>query len=310
MALDHIPMKIFFLLLATGLTTLRAQLPFTDPAYKLVVFDDFNGNRVDTSLWQPIAPWNQCGNTTGEHCPEGALNVAYRKWDPKSVGGFDYSNTKVNRGTLKLYTRREDYKGLTYCWPDGVFKEEYIDYQYTTAMLFSKKRYQYGYYEIRFWLPAVPPGYTYQGFGPNFWLWGVEKPANHWSEIDIFEIFGYNPANDTHHEYTTNIHYQGDSSYTKQTDFMTHGGISGGEWHTAGMEWTPKHVHFYLDGRRIKEVTSPIPFDSLVPMHIFIDINSPTVGPCIDFALSDSRPTFFPYVYEIDYVKVWQKKVP
>ena len=37
--------------------------------------------------------------------------------------------------------------------------------------------------------PAPAAGKTYQGFGPNFWLYSADAALNNkWSEIDIFEI--------------------------------------------------------------------------------------------------------------------------
>lgn len=285
-----------------------AQLPFFHPAYELVFSDEFTDSTVDTAHWRPVPPWNQCGTQTGTYCMNGPFDIAYRKWDPLGVGEFDYTNTEVSNGTLKLYTRKENYTGTSYCWPGGVFTVENLPYIYTSAMLYSKKRFKYGYYEIRFRLPAIPPGYTYQGFGPNFWLYGVDPPVNEWSEIDVFEIFGYVPGSDVLNEFTTNIHYQAISTSSHLFDFNSQGSVTENVWHTAGVDWTSDHVHFYLDGQKIKEVTASIPFDSLVPMHIWIDVNAPTTGGCIDFDTTGTIQTYFPYIYEIDYVKVWQMK--
>ena len=49
-----------------------------------------------------------------------------------------------------------------------------------------------------------------------------------------------------------------------------------------------------------------IPIDKLSDMYLIVDVNAPTNGRCNNF----DEHTHFPYVYEIDYVRVYQEKEP
>ena len=146
--------------------------------------------------------------------------------------------------------------------------------------------------------------------GPNFWLWngnqdlvtGDGTTNIPWSEIDIFEIGGNTNT------LTNNIHYvhypQPDSTNHNQ-GYTYPTAISGNTWHTAGCWWTSNGITFYLDGVAISGLSNPlIKPDSLLPMPIFVDINSPATNFCDSFNVSDT----YHYTYQVDYVKVWQIK--
>jgi beta-glucanase (GH16 family) len=191
------------------------------------------------------------------------------------------------------------------CWVT-----EILPFKYTTGMLFSTENFHRGYFEIRFRLPESPdPPNTHEGFGPNFWLWGNNPPEVYTSEIDVFEIFVLNGAKADTNKYTSTVHFS-DMNVKKRP--QAHTQAIGNRlkndtaWHTAAAWWTEEFVKFYLDDSLYFTVQNipEIKVDKLVDMHLIIDINSPNWGQCNNF----TDATLFPYVYEIDYVRVYQKQ--
>ncbi|MCT4664699.1 MAG: glycoside hydrolase family 16 protein [Flavobacteriales bacterium] len=350
------PLKIhillFVLLLSTSSGTVAQSLPIGEN-YHLVFNDEFSDSLINTDKWEQKTPWNTATNLFIDYYDDGTIKkiyeLAYHKWrDQTTDYRPDTTNCKVSNGTVKLYTRKENYDGNIWVWApcyangitidgdscdDMVYgpgedissstgyrcfvSSRYLPYKYTTGMLFSKKSFKYGYFEIRFRLPPPPTApKRHIGFGPNFWLYSADKDGsnfgyeNHWSEIDIFEI-GYDQENNLSNLYTTNVHYRpigSASSHISKTG--RHGYISSNEWHTAGMLWTSSEIEFYLDGVKIRDFEQEIsmPTDSLVPMPLWIDIYSPNRNFGIDFDTLSTNGTAFPYVYELDYVRVYQLK--
>lgn len=231
------------------------------------------------------------------------FDVAYKKWYLDTVSWApDTNNTKIRNGSVTLYSKIENYTGKVWDWPHNVFTVSNMNYQYTTGMLYSKWKFKYGWYEIKFRLPASPPavGKTNNGFGPNFWLFaGQNTPSTPtWSEIDIFEMRG------SDYQFTTNVHFARDTFQINHiSSGADHGSLSGNVWHTAAANWTTNNIEFYLDGQKIREY--PNHPDSLIAMPIFIDINTPATNFCQNFDAS----TLFPFSYEIDYVRVYQKQM-
>ena len=178
-------------------------------------------------------------------------------------------------------------------------------------MLFSRQKFFQGYFEIRFRLPAVPDApFSHEGFGPNFWLWGNNPPANWASEIDVFEIISFNPQKGDTNMYTSTVHYSEKVSGlipSAHTEIVGNKLKNDTAWHTAAAWWTGEFVKFYLDDELFLSVQDrkEIPVEKLAEMYIILGIASPTNGRCNNF---DPVYTQFPYVYEVDYVRVYQQK--
>jgi beta-glucanase (GH16 family) len=298
-----------------------SQTPSIDTGFELVFNDEFNGTSINNLNWDRKPPWNQSTNVI-QLCENGPIvPLAYRKWYSDANFNLpDTTNCKVNGGSVKLYTRKENYIGQVWNWPNGVWEISYLPFQYTTAMLYSKKKFRYGYFEIRFKIhspTSPPPGHKNVGFGPNFWLFNADTDGNHgwinhWSELDIFEINSHHLPTSENNLYTNNVHYRScpdESCHISQgADF---GSIADDVWHTAGMNWNSNQIEFYLNGVKLRDFPCSelnLPPDSLIAMPIWVDVNAPTSNFCANFNLDPVNGSIFPYVYEIDYVKVWQLK--
>ena len=279
--------------------------------YRLVLNQEFNelpsSKVIDETVWQRTPDWNQGTNTTGSM--SWCIKTEDTLWDKAYLirNNSDTSTIRVSNGTCKLLTDSADYYGEIWNWPQGIFTVDTLMYNYRTGALYSKQQFKYGYFEIKFRLPAPPePPLSHQGFGPNFWLFGSDKPNNvWWSEIDIFEINAYSPK-DGSNVYTSNIHYSEKDTGWHPTHYNMLGNISSSDWHIASCIWTNRFIKIYLNGKLINKVrrTRTFPVDKMAPMNLIVDINSPASNFCTNF---DPQTTAFPYVYEIDYIKVYQK---
>ncbi|NSW46622.1 MAG: family 16 glycosylhydrolase [Bacteroidales bacterium] len=312
-------------------TNIKAQLPPDDPAYELVFSDDFNGNRLDSTLWLKTFPWHQdtnyhtfCHDTTVFH-PMAAIKVR------DANGNLDTTNCKVSNGTLKLITKKESYDGQCWRWlkcnppsfsncnalnycdnyggPNTCWHWDTLPFNFTTAMLYSKFNFRYGYFEIRFKLPPLPPSpKSMRGHSGTFWLYSGGNP--YWSEIDVFEI----NANNNYCFAAGNMYWEVDTDLTTRHQDIwgpqnTHCFFTPDSFHTAAINWTSQSIEYYYDGI-LRWVSYNHP-DLIHNMAIIINNGgnyTPTDNYCTAFDTLGADSTHFPYIFEIDYVKVWQLK--
>lgn len=314
-----------------GIQIAKAQLPSTDPAYYLAFVDSFptivpNSVKIDTSKWDQMWPWNQADSVVPNCDTSIHTDVAYKKWYEPTHGDnhlyIDTTNFQVKGDTLNLWSRKETYSGSCWTFPHcggpTVCNGGYCNptdslclhtqnrqFAYTNALLISKYRFRYGYFEMKFKLPAAAPSGKKYSCGPTFWLYADYNDSTHninYSEIDIFEIWAYNNL------YTSNVHYE-HSPHTQFNQLINQGHTLGSTIspgvHTAGCLWTSHEITYYLDNQPIYSVTKDsIKIDSLLPMPIIIENNSPAMNFCDSFVSTSA----FPYDYQIKYVKVWQLK--
>jgi hypothetical protein len=327
------------------LSSSKSGLPYSDTTnYHLVFDDEFNTRYpltvIDGRKWNRTPPWNQSSNRTVDvsWCwPDSTPPVT---WDRAYImrDAADSTTIKVSNGTCKIIANKGRYMGRVTNWPqcdpahpgyaiggskcqdecqirgdDTIYTcrtNDTLEFKYTVGTLFSKERFRFGYYEIRFRLPKKPdPPFTHQGFGPNFWLWGNRPPETNYSEIDVFEIAAFNPFKSDSNKYTSSCHYAGTSKKWKSahTDKMGNVLWNDTSWHTAAAWWTKDFVRYYFDDSLYFTVQNnpDVLVDKLCDMYIIVDINAPTPGRCNNF---DPVHTSFPYVYEVDYVRVYQEK--
>lgn len=194
---------------------------------------------------------------------------------PRAIAYVSEDAVKVEDGYLKLFALEEGDKLLG-------------------SAVGTQDRYmpKYGYYECRAKLQKS------QGVWAAFWLQSTsisqgEDPAIYGAEIDVMEFFkklgedivshnahwAYGPNQKTTH---------GMQSYLK--------GVSEG-FHTFSLEWMPDKYIFYIDGYKFYEVTQGI---SNIEQYLILSMEY--LG-----KLEEIEKTRFPDVFEIDYVKVYQK---
>lgn len=163
---------------------------------------------------------------------------------------------------------------------------------YSGGLLWSKKNYHYGYYELKF------KGVSGREIWPAFWLYG----GNPNYEIDFFELKGEQP-NDIH----VDVHCpDGCRNYRKNIFGQR---ISYGHWvklntklkdnyNVLAGEWTEKYVKWYLNGVLIAHANTNI----TMPMGLSIGtgINGTEKG------YQKKNAADFPNIFEVDYLRVYR----
>jgi hypothetical protein len=321
--------KILLLLLLLFVLSQRiyAQLPPTDSSWELKFVDQFDSIYpsfiVDTSKWVRSMPWGQNGspevcncNAAMDTCDTLVGKSYFTQWADNAANSLQVDTT--GSGTLKIIARKQNYYGARTTFfncgsplctnpacatLDGInyycAREDSVLYNYTTAMLYSKFKFKYGYFELKFKIQQAPtlPATNY-GYTMDWWLWDGDSATKGSSEIDMFEIRGSDSL------YTNNVHYYSDS--TDLTDDggnpFFHGSINS-NWHISGLEWGPDRIDFYLDGTKIRSY--PVKPDSLFAMPMIIDLDANATNFCNGV---DTVHTVFPFEFDVDYVKVYQLK--
>ena len=241
----------------------------TPEGYTLVWNDEFN----DPSITQPdLSKWY------------------YDEWNPGFVnnelqryvaGGLGNDRTAdIENGILRITARK-------------------AGSQVISARLNTTELWTYGWFEARLKLPKG------KGTWPAFWM----MPANggNWpycGEIDIMEEVGTNP------NYTSSsIHtqaYNHTIGTQKTAERLTPGAED--EFHVYALEWTPDYIKTYIDGKLLfsfyndKEGRQETwPFDK--PFHPILNLawGGDWGG------MNGVDESALPAVYEIDYVRIFQK---
>lgn len=262
------------------------------PGYSLFWADEFNGDSLDTNVWEP-----QIGDGTNYH--------VYR-WGNNEEQYYKSENAAVSGGYLHITAKKEQ---TSYVTDDN----EVRTYQYTSARLRTtgKITTTYGYVEARIKLPAGT------GLWPAFWMLPENDFAGKWwptnGEIDIMEAKGriLNKYGATIHTGTSN-----GQDYYKFKEFTfssSEGDIT--SFHDYGVEWTNEGFNFFIDGQNFFTVTptqyqnsnglyvsSPsAPFDC--PFHLLLNL---AIGGNYDGGRSVDE-SFTQAEMLVDYVRIYHK---
>lgn len=188
---------------------------------------------------------------------------------------------QVSGGTLKIIARQSG--------------TEVLSVRMNTA-----RSWTYGYFEARLKLPVG------KGTWPAFWM--MPKNFTAWpddGEIDIMEEVGYRP-----NYVSSSIHCKAyNHSIGTQKTAEKYIATAQSEFHVYAVEWTQDYIFGYIDGVRYftftndkKDIYDSWPFYK----PFYLKLNLAWGGNWGGAQGVD--PTFLPATYEIDYVRVFQKK--
>jgi len=292
---------IFFILLLTT-AQLLGQIPISstffqqkleeNANYYLVFEDNFDGNSLDLTKWNPVIG-----------VPRDFDFSQQKAWHQPD-------NLEVSNGTLKIIAKKLDkhYEGTWETdWSTNPPKTKTAHFNYTTGELWTKQKFLYGKYEIRCRLPKG------KGFWPAFWTYGGKR----WNEIDFFEIYG-----DEINRFTCNVHhdYDGDGN-SENCRFAKNNVADFSQWHVFTCIFDYDKITWQIDGKTIRTfyrfcllnpnscgLNSDINNDFQEPafpeesMHIIVNlaIQSGKNAP--------NRKTIFPKTFEVDYVRFYAKR--
>lgn len=258
------------------------------------VSDEFSAAQLDLSKWDDWCATFQGRRAKGEFgtpCETGFL--------------FSPKNVKVENGELVLTARFLDESEKTR-------ENEFRRFApYACAIVKSRKKSRYGYYEIRAKTMAACVSNA-------FWLYDPfsddtakkYKAGSVTSEIDIFEVTGkpdyrkrydctrifYNTCHLLNTPYLEAVINGGavknpPMSFKTKTDFLFHDG-----YHVYGFLWTPEKMVWYLDGKPTAERHSK-EFD--MPLHVTFDCE------VFDGWFGVPDPADLPAEFRVDYIRVY-----
>ena len=241
--------------------------------------DEFNKSKLDETKWWDFNP----------------------AWHGRKPSHFARSNVKVKKGLLRLSAKSLDPKKVS-------IQDKARGYdKFSTAIIKSKNRSYYGYYEAR--------AKSMKAAVCNaFWLYDPldesikYREGEYSEEIDIFEVFGKANKKENQRAYYAAVHryqtpyveslvnkrkYKLENRYTRLEvpyDFYE-------DFHIYGLLWTADELVWFLDGEEVFRRKNDF-FKR--PLHVIFDAEIMETW--------DGLPNVddLPSTFEVDYVRVWR----
>lgn len=246
--------------------------------YNLVFDEEFRGESLDRGRWKTVLPWGENTTINGEQ--QYFVNIfgsEMPEYDPFVFTGETLQITSIPTPD-SLLARSNNKPFLS-----GVI---------TTSDNFEMT---YGYTEMR---AKVASG---SGILSTFYLFNQYFDRNQ-PEIDIIEYIGQRPdkAFQTYHYYDSNRSRwaSGEKHSTPTMEHNAFTDLSAG-FHDYSVLWEPELVVWYIDGVEVQRLVGPRVSDE--PMNLIAQLVMGSVW------IGDAAPSSFPVVYEIDYIKAWQR---
>jgi len=216
---------------------------------------------------------------------------------------YQPENAQCKNGIMTIEARKEQKPNPRYVEGSKEWRKsrQQIDYTSSCILTRGKQQWQYGRFELRARIGID------KGMWPAWWTLGVEKPWPANGEIDIMEYYrGMLLANiaclrkDGKAEWYSN-RYKTDS-------------LGGNKWasafHVWRMDWTEEYIALFIDDQLLNKVS----LDKLVnqdgsgfnpfkqPHYMLLNLAMGGMNG------GDIDGTVFPQKFEVDYVRVYQKK--
>jgi beta-glucanase (GH16 family) len=217
-------------------------------------------------------------------------------------------NAYIKKGLLIIEGRKEkvfnpEYKAGTYNWRHSREFAYYTSASINTRDIFS---FQYGILEVKARID------TSMGLWPAIWTLGVSKEWPSCGEIDVMESY---PTDGIHYilantAWGTNRRWNAkwNTSKIPLTHFLAKNSEWPSQFHVWRMVWNEHFIRLYLDEELLNETNlddtfNPDGFNPFRQPH-YILLNLAIGGQ------NGGDPTYtnFPTHYEVDYVRVYQKK--
>jgi len=251
--------------------------------------------------------WNDEFNIKGK--PD-SLSWKYEKGFQRNheLQWYQADNANCNGGSLKIVGRREKFANPGYEMGSSNWKRNRDSITYTAASINTAGLHSwlYGRFVVRARIPAV------KGAWPAIWTLGNDRPWPSNGEVDQMEFYQITgiPSILANAAWGTDIQYKAKWKSTNRP--LTHFTDNDKDWankfHIWRMDWDKDYIRLYLDDELLNEVdlSKTINPDGFNPFHQaeYILLNLAIGG---DNG-GDPSQTVFPIVYEVDYVRIYQKK--
>lgn len=221
-------------------------------------------------------------------------------------------NAVCRDGKLLITARKERVRNPQYD-PDSKWWKTNREYaEYTSASILTKGRFdfKYGRFETRAKIPVA------SGSWPAIWTEGREMSWPNNGEVDVMEFYRRDKVGEP--IILANAAWGSDRDKSPVWDDtripLTHFTAKDPDWtnkfHIWVMDWDENYIRLYLDGELLNEIDLGRTINGLVgnytnpfkqPHFIRLNLAVGSMGGTPD-------DTAFPLVYEVDYVRVFQKK--
>ena len=260
------------------------------------------GQAIDSSEYKLV--WSDEFNTDG---PPNSNNWAFEKGFVRNheLQWYQKENACCFGGYLIIEAKREQKKNPDYLEGSDDWKKnrEFAEYTSSSLMTRGLHSWQFGRFEMRARID------TRSGLWPAFWTLGLEGSWPHNGEIDIMEYYQATilaniawGAEKKWQAVWNTYRIPLDSLLENDKDWTK-------KFHIWRMDWTKDNIKLYLDDilMNSQDLSKTINQDDerknpfLQPHYIIINL---AIG---GTAGGDPNNTEFPALYEIDYVRVYQK---
>jgi beta-glucanase (GH16 family) len=247
--------------------------------------DEFNNPVIDENKWAFGMPWGNIAMV--QDLAFSRNNVSVENGIVSFIAKKENISVHVNEWEIKpKYIEKSGKKVV-----DGMY-----DVNYTAGMLSSKRKFKYGYFELRF------KANEEKGIWPAFWLFGGEPNE----EIDFFELKG-----ERENQIHLDVHcpkgckdFRGGFLNLKKNWgawLKTNESLASG-WNVISGEWQPNYVKFYLNGQPIAY------FEGDFKTYQYLFINTSVAKDNEAFNPGPDEKTKWPNSFDVDYVRVWSKE--
>ncbi len=241
--------------------------------YYLAFSDEFNGQGLDPYKWNTAYLWGPDLSTNNEQQYYVDINnhpdFGYQPFS----GNGEYLSIKADRTPDHL---RDSANWKPYI--SGVITS-YDAFQFT-----------YGYAEARVRPPTGP------GMFSAFWLLNAYY-VDLEPEIDIMESLGEN-SDVVYHTY----HYRdGWGNLVSSASYETWGDDFSSDFHVYAVKWSPGEIIWYVDGEERQRLSH----ENIAAQPMYLLFNLAIDG---DWPVSPDWTTVFPSTFDIDYVRVYQRR--
>ncbi len=282
--------KVLLFLIIVIQTNLNAQVMWqvkSDTSYKWFYQDgdEFNAYVMDETKWQYGLPW--CNFVLEQDLYFSNDNVVLKDGNVEFIAKHDKRKFKIKPAEINEALIKENGKTVV----DGMYEAEY-----TAGLITSKRKYKYGYFEIRFKSNAE------KGIWPAFWLYG----GNPNEEIDFFELKG-EKGDQIHLDVHCPIgcdNFKGGFLNLKKNwgAWIKTKESLADSWNIISGEWQPGYVKFFLNGQPIGYFEG----DFKTAQNLFINTSVAKDGHA--FNPGPDKTTKWPNAFIVDYVRVWSKE--
>ena len=215
--------------------------PITKPGYRLEFHDEFSGHGLDTRKWLPyyLPQWSSREQSAPRlRMEEGTLVLQITQDQPPWCPEFDGHVRCSSLQTGVLSGPVGSSVGQHRFHADSVVREAQPNIRTYTP--------RYGYFEIRAKAVASPSNHV------SLWMIGYEESPEQSAEIAIMEIMG----EDVHacgSRIGYGVHPWGDPTIVDEF-YREAQPIDASKFHIYAAEWTPTHIDFYIDNRKVRTI--------------------------------------------------------